>query len=140
MDLRNLKLTLHLLSLCQVLKIEYKYICPGNTTHECLCRLRTNKHRKGAERREQRNRNGESESGKTTATNYRHSAAGSYRTEAATSLRNKLQMRRHYKAMLMKLAGALWDCHPRSGEHSHRGPLFDCTSESAGRGVGGGEG
>ncbi len=56
----------------------------------------------------------QSETGKTASTNYRHSVAGSYRTEAATSLCNKLQMRRHYKAMLMRPASALWDCHPRS--------------------------
>lgn len=48
---------------------------------------------------------------KTTASNYLHSVAG--RTQAATS-NNKLQMRRHYKAMLMRPVSALWDCHPRS--------------------------
>lgn len=47
---------------------------------------------------------------KTTASNYLHSVAG--RTQAATSLCNKLQMRRHYKAMLMRPVTALWDCHP----------------------------
>lgn len=53
----------------------------------------------------------QSETGKTAATNYRHSAASSYRTEAATSLSNKLQMRTHYKAMLMRPATATWDRH-----------------------------
>lgn len=39
---------------------------------------------------------------------------GSFRKEAVTSLCNRLQMRRHYKAMLMRPARALWDRHPRS--------------------------
>lgn len=55
-----------------------------------------------------------SETAKTRATNYHHSVAGSYRTEAATSLCNKLQMSRHLKAMLMRPDGALWDRHPSS--------------------------
>lgn len=39
---------------------------------------------------------------------------GSFRKEAVTSLCNRLQMKRHYKAMLMRPARALWDRHPRS--------------------------
>lgn len=66
--------------------------------------------RKTAETTEERKQSG---TGKTTAANYRQSVAASYRTEA-TSFCNGLQMRRHYKAMLMRPASAPWDCHPRS--------------------------
>lgn len=67
--------------------------------------------RRTAETTEEQKQSG---TGKTTAANYRQSVAASYRTEAATSFCNRLQMRRHYKAMLMRPASAPWDYHPRS--------------------------
>lgn len=47
---------------------------------------------------------------KSTTTNYHQSKAAA----AATSFCNRLQMRKHYKAMLMRPASTLWDCHPCS--------------------------
>lgn len=93
--------------------------------------VNTKKQKKTAETTEEQK---QSETGKTAATNYDHSVAGSYKTDAATSLFNKLQMRRHYKVMLMRPASAPWDCHPRSLNVD-----TECTSESVERDGGGGE-
>ncbi len=73
--------------------------------------IQPNKERKTAETTKKQK---PSETVKSAATNYRHSVAGSYRTDAATSLCNKLQMRKHFKVMLIRPASALWDRHPPS--------------------------
>lgn len=92
------------------LKIERTYIHPGNKLWIHLQiqskKTKTDNWYDGGK---------ETEWDREDRSNCCHSAAGSYWTQA-TSLCNKLQMRRHNKAMLMRTASVRWECHPNSAD------------------------